>query len=544
VSWSTAFRAALRSGSMSYQVRVENSFVALSSAPGRIPGRGYITGAPTVTGQSLSLRSWKVSGGEMLVPIQVPRAEVAAFRGEWEIGDRCSVRASVGSTGVSERIWFGRLLDVSVAPDGSGVVRILDAVALTTAVQSAGWGTASLFTDAGETSPAMWFAAIAVNSSMSSNYQRATKGYVDNPTLTFNPTTSGQNLALNSVSGYVLGYSFISGADEGAVMVQGAGAQQSVPYLLTYTGISSPNLTGTKLPGTVKITPPHYALSPSDPVRHVSWVDGHAFDIIRAVLQSSPAGTNGAFDVLPSNWGVAFDSADIEQGDIAQWYGLLSEPATPRYTLAVMEQMEDGMRPVWDWAAELGVWPVLRQGMLSLRAAADPNDPGIAGLVAMQITDDHILEYGAQMNRHPDSTHVVRNVLVAHSSVTTTTASSVDGSSNSISTSTSSGTPYGWPRSYSTTLDLVKQIFHDVDDQRKDAGRRLAPWWQRFAGAAEVVLTGEALQMVAGDPVEVTSKVLTGPDGMTLNRTRGMWIPTGQDWGGRQVPGIVVFLRQ
>lgn len=544
MSWSATFLAALRSGSLSYQVRVDGSSVVLSSAPGRISGKGWIQGAPRVSGQSLSLRSWKVSGGEMLVPIQVPEDQVAAFRGAWEIGDRCEVRASVGSVGVVERIWLGRLLDVSVAPDGSGVVRILDAVSLTTGLQNAGWGSAALFTDAGETRPSLLFTATAVNAAVSSTYANTTFGTRTAPTLTFTPATTGATMFNATSTGFVLGYSFISSADEGAVLVQGAGSVDSVPYILTYTGISGNNLTGCKLPGPARFTPPHYAVGTTDPVRHVSWVDGHAFDIIRAVLQSSSAGTNGAFDVLPGNWGVAFADSDVEQTDIAQWYALLKEPTTPRYSLAVMERMEDGMRPVWDWAAEIGVWPVLRQGMLSLRAAADPNDAGLAGLVAMQITDQHILEYGAQMNRHPDSTHIVRNVAVAHSSFTTGFVSATDGSPIDQSASLASGTPYGWPRSYLKTLKLNRHIFHDVGDQRKDAGRRLAPWWHRFAGAAEVVLTGEALQMVAGDVVEVTSKVLTGPDGITLTRARAMWIPTGQDWGEREVTGMLVFLRQ
>lgn len=544
MSWSSAFIAALQAGSLTYQVVVDGSAVALSSAPSRLPGRAYLAGAPKVSGMGLRLRDWQASSGTMTFALTVPRADVSSFRGEWELGDRVQVFASTGPGGTTERIWLGRLQDVIVAPDGTGAVVIDSVVPLATAPQSAGWGAAARFTDAGQSKPSLWFHHMAANVAMSSSYQLATKGFVTTPSLTFNPTTSGQNLALSSVSGHTLGYSFISGAAEGAVMVQGAGASPSVPYLLTYTGISSPNLSGTKLPGPAKLTPPHYSLSTADPVRHVSWVDGHAFDIIRGVLQSSSAGTNGAFDVLPANWGVAFPDSDIDQVDIAQWYPLLQEPSTPRYSLAVMEQMEDGIAPLWEWAAAIGVWPVMRHGKLSLRAAADPYDSGLSGVIAMHITDEHIRAVGAQRNRHPDCPQIARNVLVSTSAFDTGLISSIDGAPEDISTSSSAGTPTGWPRVYSKTLALGGHIFHDPGDQRKDTGRRLAPWWQRFPADAIVTLTGEALKLVPGDIVEVTSGIATGPDGAKLSRTRALVVPSAQDWGERSVEVGLVFLRR
>lgn len=543
MSWSSSFIAALESEALTYQVVVDGSAVALSTAPIHLAGRPYLAGAPKVAGMGLRLRDWQASSGSMTFALTLPRDDVASFRGEWELGDRAQVFARTAG-GVTERIWLGSVQDVIVSPDGTGALILDNVVPLATAPRPAGWGSAARFTDAGETKPAMWFQAIAVNAAMSSSYQMATKGYVQTPSLTFNPTTSGQPLALNSVSGYVLGYSFISGADEGAVMVQGAGAQPSVPYLLTYTGISSPNLTGCKLPGPAKLTPPHYSLSPSDPVRHVSWVDGHAFDIIRGVLQSSSTGTNGAFDVLPSNWGVAFPDADIDQPDIAQWYSLLQEPATPRYSLAVMERMADGIAPLWEWAAAIGVWPVMRHGKLSLRAAADPYDSGLSSLIAMHVTDEHIRAVGAQRNRHPDCPQIARNILVATSAFDTGFVSSIDGSPSDISTSSAAGTPRGWPRVYSHTLPLAAHIFHDPGDQRKDAGRRLAPWWQRFPADAVVSLSGEALKLVPGDVVQVTSDIITGPDGAPLSSTPALVVPSAQDWGERSVEVGLVFLRR
>ena len=168
-------------------------------------------------------------------------------------------------------------------------------------------------------------------------------------------------------------------------------------FYLTYTGTSSGQLTGvatTAALGTVAVDAPINSV-----VTHCAYLDGHPVDILRRILASTGAGTNGTWDDYPASWGFGIADDYFAHGEIAAWRDAVivnDAGGTYNWTLVVEAPVGNGIGWLTNIMAEAGIWPVVRQGLISVRAAQDPDDSGLAPLGAMvsgiHIQDDDIIE--------------------------------------------------------------------------------------------------------------------------------------------------------
>ncbi len=109
-------------------------------------------------------------------------------------------------------------------------------------------------------------------------------------------------------------------------------------------------------------------------VEFVPYIYGSPRELALKVLTSTGAGTNGAYDVLPRDWGYALrDGAEIDVADILS---VVNDGLSPSSGSDVIEVVAD---PIPDdggqWLAGIlapyGAFLTLRQGLITLRSAQD-----------------------------------------------------------------------------------------------------------------------------------------------------------------------------
>lgn len=557
MTWSVRFREGLRDDpGLVFRVQIRRDVGRVARYPlataddGRAP-RAYpwICGPLAESGLSLSLRSWSSAAGSLTIPVAADRERVALLRQAWKIGDRVEIFATLSDRSATERIWLGRVDDLVWDLEASILSVICsDAVAMT---QSR----------SGQTS---WqeaiFPELAKERSIYSLDNRSNiegillfaldflqfEGNAARITGGFTPGTSS-TLHVSSTTFFTahgLGYDFPSATATGGAMVQ---PDSGEPYLVLYTGTGSGTLTGLDYAVTYSGSPPDppfaHVGSHGGSVAPASWIAGHPFDVIRAFLTSTGTGANGPHDVVPADHALGLGVRDLDNGDIRRHRGIVQ---TSDAALVSMTNEDPGV--IWRWAAALGIWPVMRHGHLTLRSCVDPHNPNHARNVAGSISDSQILGIGRQGGRAQGMDVEVNRLVVQHSDWSYPSATpgfyayGANGGSGYARPRTS---PAVQERSYDLTRHLWRNTSGTTD---QDIEERLAPWWSRIAGFAEVELTADALSYVAGDTVTVSSLYLQAPDGsIGLTDQPAMIIPSERVWqpapgGVRSVRALLVFL--
>ena len=147
-------------------------------------------------------------------------------------------------------------------------------------------------------------------------------------------------------------------------------------------------------------------------VEEVAYLSGHPRDIFRRVLASTGAGSNGSYDDYPKSWGYAIPDAYLDHQDLARFSQVIASARV--WDLIAPMDMQDSAGDAtgevpsgWAWLQErfavAGVWPVVHEGQLSLRAAQDITSQGIH-TTGEVITDDDIIEVTGQQiwaDSHP-----------------------------------------------------------------------------------------------------------------------------------------------
>jgi hypothetical protein len=168
---------------------------------------------------------------------------------------------------------------------------------------------------------------------------------------------------------------------DASVLQQGASGggcikvQAATPFYLTYTGVSTNQLTGVSAAGTFSTT--ESAALTGVTVSNVVWLTGHPFDIARQVLTSGGGG--GDYDVLPDDWGIGLSTDLFDHDDCDLWeqkvqaatgstsWDVLVDPSSSSY---------DGENDALSWLQGIlspaGLWIAQRQGRLTLRAGLNP----------------------------------------------------------------------------------------------------------------------------------------------------------------------------
>lgn len=144
-------------------------------------------------------------------------------------------------------------------------------------------------------------------------------------------------------------------------------------FLLTYTGRTATTFTGLSAAGMFGTTAANVAAGGTSLVTHVAYLTGHPLDILRRVLQSTGAGTNGTWDDYPGAWGLGIPDDLIDDTDIADWKTNVVDSSVVYHIL-----MESNQESAWgwlsEWLARVGIAVVLYEGRISVRCAQDIAD--------------------------------------------------------------------------------------------------------------------------------------------------------------------------
>lgn len=201
----------------------------------------------------------------------------------------------------------------------------------------------------------------------------------------------------------------------------------------------------------------------NDPVAEVGYVSGHPCDVALKVLTSTGAGTNGAYDTLPDQWGLELGVDLVDANDIQALKSVVTvSSGSYLWQVPVTAEVTDPMSWMEALLAPSGLWLTTRQGRLTMRAAHDPSgtwSPYIdTGVVIEDAEVVSIDDYEAWCGEH--------DVEWNTCNVTTFNGTSV-GRTDGTQTAT-------LPSGYTTTKDVSAFVFANDNAIRGDVQNRQA----------------------------------------------------------------------
>jgi len=508
---------------------------SLAQGPGRLRVELGPIGAPAVTisadeivgpvraqGAELQLRRWATAAPRLRVQVAGDPVRLATLRA---VQSGATAQVYLETTAGEERIWSGPLLDVSTPRPGLLELNVDDPTAWTLARHRG--------------AVPDWRAGLFADSTVETTL--AALGTPSSGSIQVVETTLAQCFAAHPGS-----------TRRALVEIDGE-------YLYLATNESAGLISGLDiLQYSIAAAPGSFAIG--TPVRIGPLIEGSPLDVLLRVLLSSGA-ASGGYDLMAADQGMGIPAALVDTADAARLAPIISVPGhTDRFTFGVVEPTtapEGG--EVLGWCAGLGLWPTLRQGVLTVRAAVDPWGAAWAVLYAGEVTDETIVAVGAHTTRAPDT---IPEYLAAGWPLVLSGgfAVGVGFGYDYAGALWPNVNPQSWPAS-TDTLDVGWPgggLVYPVNDRaRFDAsaayndhlnalGTRLAPWLRRRCEAVEVTLRGEALGWCAGDLVGVTSRSIPGPvatGGVAVAR-RGLWVPQSWDWTAREVQGTLYLLSE
>lgn len=157
------------------------------------------------------------------------------------------------------------------------------------------------------------------------------------------------------------GFEFETGGT-GAVVVDGS----SDPFILTYTGITATTLTGCSATGQFYTTAANEAAAT---LAHAALLKGHPVDILRRILVSTGAGTNGSWDDYPADWGLALPASYVDTTDMGDWK--TATDSSEVWNVLVEEAVPNPVQWIEGIWGRAGIFLVHCQGQITVRAAQD-----------------------------------------------------------------------------------------------------------------------------------------------------------------------------
>jgi len=540
VSWSSTFVAAIEAGE---SIRIRLSWAGATVATSDGSGGWAMTRMPVVSGWGLQLRTWQCSLPVMSFEIAATPAEYQAITGQVVLGSVVSVFAEF--SGGTERIWRGRILDYSMGGIGDQTrvrIDVSDLVAYTLdRIPTGSTYPAPLFDGVGRKAPQR----VRLGMVPFDDFTLATvKAEYTTLASGFTPGVSTE-LDVGSTTSFTLGYDFANSTPIAAAVLAKANGTEGFVYFAAKTSTKLQTLTYPQMPGGTPANPPFatsYAIASE--VYPVAVVAGHPFAVIQSVWTSTGVSlANGPYDRLPSAWAQGIPYGEIDATDANRWSALVytssvgSDPWTAIQTRVEWESGAD----LYAWAAPLGIWPVTRQGQLTLRAAIVPASAG-ATVIAGVVNDSNIVALGRHKVRAAGCDAEYRALPFSHA-----TYHAVGAAGNPTEVyvlGRSNLRPVTRPAQYSPApLDLNQHVIGETAPIAQDLDRRVAPWACRVAFEVEgVELWGAAVGWVPGDIVRVTSAAIPIGGGATAQDTPAVWIPEEVDWGSRTARGRLVFL--
>lgn len=304
-------------------------------------------------GGSLDPVRWSVTSDQLTVQVVGEKAVRAALDAGVHRGTVVEVKVSLPPDNPATdgyRVWIGRLQNIQSAGQfGGRTVYTLTAYGVQSLMQtrrlqagtSAGTGAAllgesKLFYDVGE---ATYITPL---------------GY----------TVGDTSLGVNSTTGF-------NRETSGTGVIKLDDGTNS--FYLTYTGKTASAFTGVSATGKFGTTAANMAAGGTSVVTHVAYLTGHPLDILRRLLQSTGAGTNGTWDDYPGAWGLGIPDELVDDTDIASWKTDVVD-STLTYHLLIEAAQENAWTWLSSWLSRTGIAIVLYEGRISVRCAQDIAD--------------------------------------------------------------------------------------------------------------------------------------------------------------------------
>ena len=275
------------------------------------------------------------------------------------------------------------------------------------------------------------------------------------------------------------------------------------PFYLTYTGNTSTTLTGvgaTAKMGTTAASAPN-----GSTVTFVGYLYGSLAEIVAQVLTSTGAGTGGAYDVLPVDWGYGLvDREDVDLRDLLAFATILAppSPATNSIEVVIDSAPTDSRSWLEDILGAFGAWLTTRQGLLTMRAGQDIRPISRASAIVSSVTIDPRQIAAARVE-----TATWSNVIYISVGATSTSGTSALGS------------PFQSYPAYGAKLyDLTPYVWSYQPDFRGNVRDRLRWWGYTLGEAITLEIAGlAAWRLCPGDVIDLTCDRIGGLYASTLN---------------------------
>ena len=308
------------------------------------------------------------------------------------------------------------------------------------------------------------------------------------------------------------------------------------PFFLTASGLAAPNLTGISAAGVIGTTAA--AASSGNTVRICAYVQDHPLEVVRKVITSTGAGTNGSFDTLPDSWGLGVPDWLIDDQDCRDMVTAQCAPsgvATPVWDVYAVEAQPDAIAWISTILAPMGGFLAERQGRITIRVASTAtSQPGIANL--WRVDDSEIVSIDVYETWAGNQTIEYNSVRLrdAHQGTTTLT--------EDVETR---------PAQNRQVLDLP--YVSSASGAERTAWRehirdRVGAYYTRICETIEITTGGWRLaQACAGDHIAITSAHIRGRFGGDLDVGAGceaLIVSVEPDWFGSTVRLRCVILPQ
>jgi hypothetical protein len=236
-------------------------------------------------------------------------------------------------------------------------------------------------------------------------------------------------------------------------------------------------------------------------VSEVAYLAGHPLDIVRWLLLSTGAGTNGAYDTLPTSWswGIPQDLVDIE--DIQGVRTYVVTVSSGSYTWQVLVDPADApLEDPYGWIsallADAGMYLTTRMGLLTVRAGQLHTSSTASAWMA----DEEILDEDIETARFlglwdPQASTEYASIIAVTATGSTTTYDDLQ----------------TLPAAASATYDVSDRVFANEAAVRSEMTGRLIESTCRIGESIELVLRGIAWgRLTPGDVPRVTTPRLRG----------------------------------
>ena len=235
-----------------------------------------------------------------------------------------------------------------------------------------------------------------------------------------------------------------------------------------------------------------------DAVTGAVYLEGHPLDIVRRLLLSTGAGTNGVWDDYPQLWGWAIPEYLVDVDDIGGWKSYVVAVSSGSYTwqLVIEEEINDPLGWLAGLLADAGMYFTTRMGLLTVRSA----QLHTSVTASPWMTDEEILDE-----------HITAARFIGLWDPQTTTEYTTTAITTATGTLETDDDLQTLPAAALRTYDVSDRVFTNQAAVRSEMAGRLTESSCRVPEAIELVLRGLAwARLTAGDLPRVTTPRLRG----------------------------------